>query len=221
MMVSEKEFQRLVKNITAAIVSNDTRKLTIRTAIWLINNYCLRPQEYWPLTYDWKRHTRKEFEQFFRTFSVYEWVASDVDLNYLLSWINKWMAEPQWHNPKNVADSIDCFKQRCRLVQLVRKNIGLKLYSIHYLWGYKSLKNYAVPLKARSLSEATSTFLAQFKSRSADTTFKIKKIRQVKDKAEYIVTQPPCSPLLFEFLRNEREHFDYLDKTKNSDKLPV
>jgi hypothetical protein len=202
-VLNEKQFQRVVKNITDALNKNDVRLLTIPTCKWILENYWLRPQDYWDLMYDWQRYSRKDFEKFFTTFDLFSHFIDEVDLNYGLSWIIHWIERKQGKY-EDVKSSLERFKQRCILVHTVRRNIGLKTYSIHYTynngWNGKN-KRYVIQQRGRSMNEALHLFLERWKSRDKFSFFKIHKIKKVSDTALYYIQQDARLPLeVYEFL---------------------
>ena len=215
--MNESQFKRRVKAIIKAIQTDNIRSLSIKDCQWLLENYWLRPQDYWDLMYDWKRYSKKDFEKFYSTFDLFEDICNEVDLNYALTWILHWVERRANDTPealKSKIQSLENFKQRCQLVHEVRDAIGLKTYHIHYLYSshtykrgddyntYNKFKKSIVSMYARSVQEVESKFLKQYKTREKDLVkFDIKRIRQVHNRALYVIRQDPrMTPSVWKFL---------------------
>lgn len=215
-MLDEKQFQKLRKNIVKALTNNDNHLLTIAHCQWLIENYWLRPQNYWSLTYDFRRYSKKDFQEFYNTFNLYEWITCEIDLNHALTWILHWIKNQQG-DPNSVKLCIENFKQRCRLVQLIRNDIGLKTYNVHvlsaeYHWRRGQIyKKHVIPFYARNTTEAIQSFRARWRN-SPTNIHTIKKIRLINQSAMYIINRDPrMSENLFKYLINSE--VEYKDET--------
>lgn len=211
-MLDEKTFQKLRKSIVKSILTKDNRHLSIVQLQWIFGQYWLKTDQISALTYDFKRYKRKEFDVFSND-TLYEWVCGDTDLNYALSWILHWIER---HNgdPVNVLDALNQFKQRCKLVQLIRSDIGLKTFSIHYLYShhvYKRRDSYNVYNKfdksvlrvyAITAEQAIKDFFARYRPCEKDMRrFKINRIRMVNSDAPYMIYRDARMPnSIYQFL---------------------
>ena len=215
-MLDEKQFQRLYKNILTAIQTNDIRKLTIPSCQWILENYWLRPQDYWDLMYDFREYSRKDFEKFFATFNLREWFVCEIDLNHALTWILHWIQNKQG-DCESVRQCIENFKQRCKLVQLLRNAIGLKQFHVHFLskehhWRRGNIyKKHVLKFYATDIKDALASFHARWKNNER-TTFKVQRVRMVWGEALYRINKEPrMSDNLFKYLINN--DVEYKDET--------
>ena len=220
-MMTEQQFKRRVKAITKAVLTNNIRSLSIKDCQWLIENYWLRPQSYWDLAYDWKRYSRKDFEHFYATFNLFEWIACEVDLNHALGWILHWVERKQG-DCNNVKQSLEHFKQRCRLVHEVRDAIGLKLFHIHSLYSthvynksdyynvYNRHQKSVVPYFAYNEKHAIQRFIETYKPSEKDMRrFKIRRVRKVCDRALYYIHRDPrMTDGIFKYLTDNSIMFE-------------
>lgn len=219
--MTEQQFKRRVKAITKALQTNDIRVLSIKDCRWLLENYWLRPQDYWDLMYDWERYSRKDFEKFYKTFGLLEWISGEIDLNHALTWILHWIERKQG-NSEDVKKCLENFKQRCRLVHEVRNNIGLKTYHIHYLYSshrykrnysfndYNVFRNSIDSVYACDEKQAIKDFFARYRPSEKDLRrFKIRRIRKVNDRALYLIQKDPrMTDSVFKYLTDDSILFD-------------
>lgn len=213
-MLDNKQISKLIKNITLAFTSGDNSKLTIHSSQWLINNYWLRPETYWDLVYPNRHYTKKSFDKFFTSFSLLEWITSDIDLNHALGWINHWVVKNNGAGGKqeNIEDCIRIFKQRCYVVNTLRKTLGLKAYTIHFLrfdrhyYKKNQFKKSTTQLRGFEINQVTKDFLHRYRHfHAADGFVKIKKIRELSFCPLYCIARNQVTKEVFDFLTTDND----------------
>ncbi len=131
---TRKEAEKLINNISAAILTRDVTKLTNKSRAWILFNHPLKTLQEEELSFRFERGERvlKKYSDLFNTYyandGVLSFICSDLCINHSVSLLNHYAER----NAASKLD-IDYLLFRIHIIQSVRVKINLKNYRCKYL----------------------------------------------------------------------------------------